>query len=262
MKYCRLIAAFFCLLAVTSQPASAQIFLQLDGMTGSVEDTNHLGWMAINSIQQGVGRSISTPTGSGSRRDTSAPSFSEFVVSKLLDSASPQLALHAAGGGGNVINSGTLDMVRVDSSLTRYVRLNLTNILISSYSLAGGGDVPSESISLAPLIVSWNYTLYRTTTGLPKTYAFNGWDLSQNTGATGTNSPVFVGTGIRKTNGVELRWAATAGRLYRIFAVPALTQPFLPVAQLTATTTGNTNYNFTPAAPAMFYTVEEVPAGY
>jgi len=262
MKYCRLIAAFLGLLAVTFQPASAQIFLRLDGITGSVEETNHIGWMAIDSIQQGVGRSISSPTVPGSGRDASAPSFSEFVVTKQLDSASPQLAFHAAGGGGDAFNSGTLDFVRVDSSLARYIRLNLTNILVSSYSLVGGGDIPSESISLAPLIVSWNYTLYRGTTGLTKTYAFNGWDLSKNTGAIGTNSPVFVSTGIRKTNGIELRWTATTGRLYRIFAVPALTQPFVPVAQITATVTGVTNYNFTPTAPAMFYTVEEVPGGY
>lgn len=262
MKYCRLITAFFMPTCCNLPTCVRADFLQLDGITGSVEETNHIGWMAINSIQQGVGRSISSPTGSGSGRDTSAPSFSEFVVTKLLDSASPQLALHAAGGGGDAFNSGTLDFVRVDSSLARYIRLNLTNILVSSYSLAGVGDVPSESISLAPLIVSWNYTLYRTTNGLTKTYAFNAWDLSKNTGAIGTNSPVFVSTGIRKTTGIELRWAATTGRLYRIFAVPALTQPFLPVAQLTATVTGVTNYNFTPAAPAMFYTVEEVPGGY
>ena len=67
-----------------------------------------------------------------------------------FDSGSPQLALLAAGGGGGTINSGAIDLVQLASGQARYLRINLTNILISSYSQSSGGGVPSESVSLAP----------------------------------------------------------------------------------------------------------------
>src|SRR5690242_1217861 len=99
MKLCRFIALSCGLLLAEFHPASAPIFLRLDGVTGSVADTNRVGWMALDSLQQGVGRSISLG-GGGSGRTASAPSFSEFTVTKQLDSGSPRLALLAAGGGG------------------------------------------------------------------------------------------------------------------------------------------------------------------
>ncbi len=260
MKFCRFIALSCGLLLAGFHPASGQIFLRLDGVTGSVTDTNRFGWMALNSLQQGVSRSITSSGGSG--RTASPPSFSEFTVSKLLDSGSPLLALLAAGGGGNTINSGAIDLFQLGNDQTRYLRINLTNILISSYSLTVGGGVPSESVSLAPLKISWNYTFYRNTSGLPKGYRFNDWNLDTISGNSGTNAPAFVSTGIRTASGVQLSWTALAGRRYRIFAVPNLKSPFVALTEITAPDSGIQNYNIAPTAPAMFYTVEEVPDGY
>jgi type VI secretion system secreted protein Hcp len=261
MKFCPFIALSCGLLLAEFHPASAQIFLRLDGVTGSVTDTNRFGWMALDSLQHGVGRGISSASGGGGRT-ASAPSFSEFTVTKLLDSGSPRLALLAAGGGGDIINSGAIDLFQLGSDQTRYLRINLTNILISSYSFASGGDVPFESVSLLPLKISWNYTFYRNTSGLPRAYRFNYWNLDTLTGNSGTNASAFVSTGIRSASGVQLSWTAIAGRRYRIFAVPDLKSPFVALTEITATASGIQNYNLTPAAPAMFYTVEEVPDGY
>ena len=44
MRFCRLIAISCCLLLAEFHPASAQIFLRLDGVTGSATETNHIGW--------------------------------------------------------------------------------------------------------------------------------------------------------------------------------------------------------------------------
>jgi type VI secretion system secreted protein Hcp len=261
MRFCRLIALSCCLLLAEFHPASAQIFLRLDGVTGSATETNHIGWMTLDSLQQGVARGISSASGGGNRQ-ASDPSFSEFTVSKQMDSGSPQLALLAAGGGGNIINSGTIDLVQLASGQARYIRINLTNILISSYSQSSGGGVPSESVSLAPLMISWNYTFYGKTSGLPVAYDFYNWNLATSMGNSGTNPPAFVSTGIRSAGGVQLGWIAIAGHHYRIFAVSDLSKPFVAIAEFTAPTSGITNYTFAPVAPAMFYTVQEVPDGY
>jgi len=261
MRFCWFFALSCCLLLAKSLPASAQIFLRLDGVTGSVTDTNRVGWMALYSVQYGVGRGISSAS-NGTNRQVSAPSFSEFTVTKQLDSGSPKVALLAAGGGGNTISNGSIDLVQPGPDQTRYLRINLTNILISSYNLASGGDVPSESVSLSPLMISWNYTSYRDSSGLPYGYQFNDWDLATSTGNSGFNQPAFVSTGIRSASGVQLSWTAIAGNRYRVFAVSDLTRPFVVIAEFTATADGAANYSITPSAPAMFYVVEEVPNGY
>ena len=215
----------------------------------------------LESLQQGVARTISSGGGGGGRTP-SAPSFSEFTVTKLMDSGSSRLALLATGGGGNTISSGAIDLYQLGSDQARYLRINLTNILISSYSLSSQGDVPLESISLAPLVVSWNFTSYRDTSGLPKEYRFNHWNLATLAGKSGANAPTFVSTGIRSASGVQLSWTAVAGRRYRIYAVTDLTKPFVALTEITATADAVRTYNITPSAPAMFYTVEEVPNGY
>ncbi|HEX5223097.1 MAG TPA: type VI secretion system tube protein Hcp [Verrucomicrobiae bacterium] len=261
MRRCRFIGLSCALLLAGFHPAAAQIFLRLDGVAGPVTNANGAGWMALESLQQGVGRTI-TSGGAGGGRTPSAPSFSEFTVTKLLDSGSPRLALLAAGGGGNTINSGAIDLFQLDSDQTRYLRINLTNILVSSYSVSSGGDVPTESVSLAPLVVSWNFTSYRDTSGLPKEYRFNRWNLATLVGNSGTNAPAFVSTGIRSASGVQLSWTAVAGKRYRIYAVTDLTKPFVVLTEITATAGGIRTYNITPSAPAMFYTVEEVLNGY
>lgn len=261
MRLCQFIALSCGLLLAAFHPASGQIFLRLDGVAGSVTNTGGIAWMALTSVDQGVGRSISR-SGVGGNRLASPPVYSEFTISKLMDSASPKLALLAAGGAGDIINSGAIDLFQLGSNQTRYLRINLTNVLISSYSISSGGDVPSESLTLAPLIVSWNFTTYRNTTGLPKGYRSNYWDLATLTGNSGTNAPAFVSSGIRSASGVQLSWTATAGRHYRIFAVPNLKSPFVALAEVTANVNGVKNYDVPSSAPAMFYTVEEVPDGY
>jgi GTP-binding protein EngB required for normal cell division len=48
---------------------------------------------------------------------------------------------------------------------------------------------------------------------------------------------------------------------YVIYAVADLTQLFVPIMQITATSTGPASYLVSPVAPVMFYIVEQLPAG-
>jgi type VI secretion system secreted protein Hcp len=257
MKSRRLIMLLLCLLAANNCQLAAQTFLRLDNITGSSTDTNHVGWMDIQSAT--VVDVTITGIGGGGISGSISNHFGAISFSKYSDIASPTLAVRCASG--TLINSGTVDFTEVSSSGARYLRMNLTNIYITSFNQSGSGDF-GESFSLLPLNYSWNYTHYSTKTGLPDAYVFSGWDILTNSGTLGTNNPAFVTTGIRNNAGVKLSWNTTAGKLYRIYAVSDLRQPFMPIALLTATTTGTTNYIFVPVAPAMFYTVEQVPDGY
>jgi len=138
--------------ALICQPFRSQaydMFLSFTGVTGGA--TN--GLIAIESLQWGVGRGISSPVGGGGRQ-ASLPSFSEVTISKTMDSASPQLAFQAAGGNTEVTCVVTLDHHNTGNTL---YTLTLTGVLISGYSISSGGDRPSESLSLNFTKITWSY---------------------------------------------------------------------------------------------------------
>jgi type VI protein secretion system component Hcp len=252
MNLCRLFTLLIGLWAAGTGMASAQFFLRLDGMTGSTTDTNHPGWFDIYDI--------AGPAVSNAGTNSSTASFQEFCLIKSLDDGSVPLTFQCAGG--RTIPTGTIDFISSAYSDARFFRINLTNIYITRVNQSSGGESPQEVLCLYPRSYSWNYTKFQTTNGLPATFFSGNWNIPNQTGGYSTNNPVFMNTGIRSAGGIILQWVSTAGRDYRIYAVPSLTKPFNLVTQFTAVSTGNTNYTFGSSAPAMFYVVEEVPAGF
>ncbi len=116
------------------------------------------GWMEIGSVQWGVGRAISTPVGAASKREASAPSISEVVVTKLMDSTSPLLAQEALIG---KAVTAVIELTETGADkLNTYLTMNLTNTMISSYSMSSGGGRPSESLSLNFTKIEFTYQGY------------------------------------------------------------------------------------------------------
>lgn len=116
------------------------------------------GWIEIGSVQWGVGRGISTPVGAASKREASAPNVSEVTVTKMMDSTSPLLAQEALIG---KAVTATIDLCETGADkLNVYLTLELTNTMISGYSMSSGGDRPSESISLNFTKIVFTYQGY------------------------------------------------------------------------------------------------------
>jgi len=140
-------------------------------VTGSA--TN--GLIAINSIQWGTGRGISSAT--GGTRTVSAPSFSEVTITKMMDSASPTLALLSANGTGTA--TCVLTIQDHDTGNVLYT-LTLNHVYISGYSVSTGGGVPSESLSLNYTQITWVYqALDGSGNPLGKASPTLGWDLAK-----------------------------------------------------------------------------------
>jgi type VI secretion system secreted protein Hcp len=116
------------------------------------------GWIEIGSVQWGVGRGISTPVGAASKREASAPNVSEVTVTKQMDSTSPLLAQEALIG---KAVTATIDLVETGADqLQTYLTLELTNTMISGYSMSSGGGRPSESLSLNFTKIVFTYQGY------------------------------------------------------------------------------------------------------
>ena len=223
-------------------------YLRLAGVTGEVQEENHVGWMNISAAG----------AANLAKADTNNAAQGPFYFTKNLDQASPVLQLDCAQG--KHISSGALDLVGTNLTLP-FFRLNLTNILVTQVSTAGqagSAERPQETIGLAAQITAWRYTEFNAGNGLPN-YINSQWDFSRNTGAGGSLPPAFLMSGIRLTDGVQLNWPATAGRRYGIYAVTQLGQPFTLVAVVTAAATGAMTSIQPMNGNAMFFIVQELP---
>ena len=123
------------------------IFMKYGSLDGEASATGYEKWVELGSLQWGVGRGISTGSGGGSKRESSAPSISEITVTKTADSFSPLALKEAIGGKGVTVK---IDLTRTDAGGKHhpYQKYVLEEVMISGYSISSGGDRPSESLSL------------------------------------------------------------------------------------------------------------------
>jgi type VI secretion system secreted protein Hcp len=122
------------------------IYMNYNNIPGDTTAEGHEKWIELKSLQWGVGRGISAPTGGAADREASAPSVSEIVVTKDTDVASPKLLNEAYQGEGQ---DCTIDFCKTDKGkLEVYLTITLNNTMISGHSFSSGGDRPTESLSL------------------------------------------------------------------------------------------------------------------
>ncbi len=138
----------------------------------------HDKWITISSLQMGVGRAISV-SGGGADRETSNPSFSELTMTKSTDIASADLFMQAVCG--KSLGKAEIHFVQTggaDKKQQVFLKIELTDAIVSSYSASSGGDRPSESFSLNFTQISYQYDAFsgdKVTTGTAKK-----WDLAKN----------------------------------------------------------------------------------
>jgi type VI secretion system secreted protein Hcp len=145
---------------------------------GTSTVSGHTDWITIDSLQMGVGRSIST-SGGGKDRDTSNPSFSEITLAKATDIASADLFMQAVCG--KSLGVAEIHFIQTGGSDKKqqvFLTLQLEGAIISSYSASSGGERPSETFSINFTKISYKYDSFSgdtVTTGTPKK-----WDLEAN----------------------------------------------------------------------------------
>lgn len=122
------------------------IYMQLEGVNGSVTAAGHEKWIDCSSLQWGVGRAISSTVGSTKDREASTPSISEVTLTKMMDEASPHLFTEATIG---KAKKAKIHLCKTNDKPDHYMEYELENCMISGYSVSTGGDIPSESLSLS-----------------------------------------------------------------------------------------------------------------
>ena len=147
-------------------------------VNGESQVTGHDKWITLDSVQMGVVRSI-TSVGGGGDRETSNPSFSEVTCTKSMDVASTELFMQATCG--KSLGKAELHWIQTGGTAAKgqtYLKLELEEAVISSYSMSSGGERPTESFSINYTKISYQYDKYdgdKVTTGTPKK-----WNLEKN----------------------------------------------------------------------------------
>lgn len=137
------------------------IYVQIDGITGNVTESGHKNWIEVDSFSFGCGRGVISRTpGHTENREATTVSISEISVSKEMDETSPKLFTLACVGTGKTVK---IEFCRTGATPVVFASYELSNVLVSSYSVSGdgSGQSPRESLSLNFDKIVYKYTPYK-----------------------------------------------------------------------------------------------------
>ena len=159
------------LLLAAGWTTPAPIFMHIEGVKGEVNSARHSEWIEVFSVSMGAAN------------PSNKVSLSEIVISKPLDKSTPKLMQHCAAG--THINTAVLDVLRSAETGLRYMRVKLTDVIVTGIQQGGGGDVPIDAISLSFAKAEWSYSEIAAD-GRALREITSGWDLRNNAGTGGT----------------------------------------------------------------------------
>jgi len=125
------------------------IYVEWDGIKGDVTAEGYKDQIEVNSLQFGVGRGITSPSGGSKDRESSAPQISEITVSKPMDKATPNLFEAACMGTGKTVKLHFAMTAPGSGTLSDFLSYELSDVLLAGYSVSSpGGNQPRESLTL------------------------------------------------------------------------------------------------------------------
>jgi type VI protein secretion system component Hcp len=122
------------------------ILMNIDGIEGNSEITEHDKWIIVDSLEWSVGRNILSGTGQTKDRAPDVATAKDIVVKKQMDSAAAKLFETACGTEGKKVEIHFLS--GAGKAVNVYSKWTLENALISNYSVDGTSDTAVETVNL------------------------------------------------------------------------------------------------------------------
>lgn len=239
--------------------AAIDTFLDLGpDIPGESQDTEHHDQVDVLSWSWGMSNSGTTHSGGGS--GAGKANFQDISLTKYIDKSSPLLMSRCAKGAH--IPAVTLYVRTVGKVPIEYVKIQLTNVLVTSISTGGSGgeDRLTENISLNFAKVELDYVPAKSNGTADSPIAIQ-WDIPGNFGA--LIVPSFeLAASLTYTNGAptgSFSWSGKAGARYQIWATGDLNTAFqIYGSPITAAADGTTSINVPAGAVRMFFRVERI----
>ena len=153
-------------------------FLKLDGIPGESTDAKHKDEIDVLAFSWGVSHPKATGPGGGGGGGSGKAVFEDLLVVARTSKASPKLWLACASG--QHIKSAILTCRKPGKAPFEFLKITLTDVLISSYEIDGSEDEPPlDQIALSFAKVETAYTP-QDPTGKAQPPVKAGWDLKKN----------------------------------------------------------------------------------
>lgn len=154
--------------------------LQIDGIKGESQDSNHNNWIECTSAQWGVTQPKSATASTGGGHTAERCEHQSVALTKLADLSSPLLMQHCSTG--KTISKARLEFMRADGDgqAVKYYEVELENVLIGSVSQSvHEGNILHDAVELKFSKIRWKYTQQKIGGGAGGNTA-GGWDLAVN----------------------------------------------------------------------------------
>ena len=156
---------------------SVDMFLKIEGVKGESQDDSHKGEIDVLSWNWGMTQSGTTHMGAGG--GSGKVSVQDLSITKYVDSASPAIMQKCCNG--SHFPEATLTVRKAGGSPVEYVKIKMKEVLISSVSSGGNGDMDrvTENITLN---FSWFEHTYteQTEDGSAGASIPTTWDIKKN----------------------------------------------------------------------------------
>ena len=149
-------------------------FLNIDGIPGESQDSRHKDWIELASFSWGL---THPGAGTGSGHSEGRAQFEGFRFVMAVNKASPRLFLACASG--TQIKEASLSVVRPGSAPLEYLKMKLSEVLVTSFAEAAGEEEPQDTVGFNFDRIEMDYTPQQAT-GTTGTLVKSGWDLSRN----------------------------------------------------------------------------------
>jgi type VI secretion system secreted protein Hcp len=124
--------------------AVVDYFLKIDGIQGESQDKTHKNEIQLNSFSWGASNMGTSATGGGA--GAGKVQFSDFSITKSVDTASPKLMLACAQG--QHIKSAVLTCRKAGKEQQEYLKYTFTDLLISKFWIGGTDVMPADEVAL------------------------------------------------------------------------------------------------------------------
>ncbi len=156
---------------------AVDMFLKLDGIKGESKDDKHKDEIHIESFSWGMNQSGTFHAGGGG--GAGKVNIQDISITKYVDKSSCDLMYHCASG--KHIPNGLLTVRKAGEKPLEYLKIKMTDILISGLQATGhgGGDLLSENVSLNFAKFQLEYQEQKPDgSGTPG--GAMGWDITKN----------------------------------------------------------------------------------
>jgi type VI secretion system secreted protein Hcp len=158
---------------------AANMFVQIDGITGDATEENHPGWIPVKSVSWSVERAVDLSDLGSTQRGYANVNFAKIAVTSELHAASTDLMLLASNG---LVKTIKVSQCRVtenkDLAMEEYLLWTLENGQVTKYEVSCSEDgVPEETWEMAYRTISCVHTLVNATSMAKGSNKGYGWNL-------------------------------------------------------------------------------------